>query len=504
MKALLVYPEYPETFWSFKGSLWFINKKAGFPPLGLLTIARMLPQEWDKKLVDTNVKPLTDEHIDWADYVFISAMIVQEPSVNKVIKRCKEKRKKVVAGGPLFTSQHQETQGVDHFIIGEAENIFSDFLSDLKQDRAKRRYESSAKPCLEKTPLPDWSLVNLREYATACIQYSRGCPYLCEFCDIRIMFGQKPRVKSNEQFVKELDYLYRAGWKGPVFIVDDNFIGNKPKIRKLLPHIIEWQEKNRHPFQFLTEADITLGEDEKILNLMSKANFSQVFIGIETPSEESLQECSKNQNIKINIGEAIRKIQNAGIDVMGGMIVGFDDDALYKNPKYVNIFEAITGSVQEWGIPVVMAGILSVLPGTDLEQRLKKEGRLLESTNGENADSLTFVSTIPPDELRSGYHYILKTIYSGKAYYERIKTFISHYNPTVKRKGINATDIKAFLLSIFIIGFSKNGYHFWRAFIKTLFKKHRALPEMISLAIWHIHFKNVAKRIISNHEAEKH
>lgn len=504
VNVLLVYPKYPDTFWSFTISLRFVNKKAGFPPLGLLTIASMMPVEWRKKLVDMNVESLTDAHIEQADYVFISAMIVQEQSVNEVIRRCKEKGKKVIAGGPLFTSQHQKTEGVDIVFIGEVEDTFSCFLSDLKAGCLKSRYESSEKPLLDRTPLPDWSLVDLKNYATPCIQYSRGCPYLCDFCDIRIMFGQKPRVKTKQQFIHELECLYRAGWKGTVFIVDDNFIGNKQKIKELLLEVIEWQEKHGFPFQFSTQTDITLGADDEFLELMSKANFFQVFIGVETPSEESLKECSKGQNVRCDVGKAIRNIQKKGINVLIGIIVGFDQDCHYTSSRYGNIFDAIIGSVQEWGTPAVMAGILSVLPGTELEQRLAKEKRLLPNrANGENADFLTFIPTIPAEELVAGYHKILTTIYSPKNYYERVKTFLGHYHPTVRRKGVNIKDIRAFLLSILVIGFSKSGYYFWKMLLETLMKKPKALPEAIGSSIWHVHFRGVVKRITSHHEAGK-
>lgn len=227
MKALLVYPEYPETFWSFKYALKFISKKASYPPLGLITVAAMLPDEWEKRLVDMNVRKLTDEDLLWADYVFISAMSVQERSVRNVINRCNQLGRKVVAGGPLFTARYEEFQGVDHFVLNEGEITLPMFLEDLSNNRAKRVYKTDEWADISKTPVPMHSLIEMDKYAAMNIQYSRGCPFDCEFCDITVLFGRKPRTKNPEQIIAELDSLYNLGWRGGVFFVDDNFIGNK-------------------------------------------------------------------------------------------------------------------------------------------------------------------------------------------------------------------------------------------------------------------------------------
>jgi len=377
MNILFLYPKYPVTFWSFKYILPYIGKKAAYPPLGLLTIASLLPKEWNKKLIDTNFSPLTDKDIDWADMVFISGMIVQKEHAQILIDWCKQHNKIVVAGGPLFTTQHENFRNVDYFILGEAEITLLLFLKDFSKGRAKHFYISNEHPDITKTPAPMWSLINPHHYAAMCIQYSRGCPFNCEFCDIIIMNGRIPRSKTSEQVLQELQAIYVTGWRGSVFIVDDNFIGNQKKVKELLVNIIKWQKQHNYPFVFFTEASINLADDSELMKLMIKANFSMVFLGIETPEENSLKAIGKFQNINRNLNEAIRIIHNHGLMVMGGFIVGFDQDN-------ENIFERQIRFIQQTGIAVAMVGILTALPKTRLWQRLKSENRLLEESTGDN------------------------------------------------------------------------------------------------------------------------
>jgi len=327
MKILLVYPQYPDTFWSFKHALKFVSKKAAFPPLGLLTVAAMLPGEWEKKLVDMNVTRLTDDDIKWADYVFISAMVVQQNSVKEVITRCKGLNTRIVAGGPLFTTGYEDFDRVDHFVLGEAEVTLPLFLEDLEKGRARHVYASDTRPEISKTPIPLWSLINMKVYSSMNVQYSRGCPFNCEFCDIILLNGHKPRTKDREQLLAELEELYRRGWRDSVFIVDDNFIGNKKKLKlEILPAIIEWRKGKKYPFPLFTESSINLADDEELMKLMVAAGFNTVFIGIETPNEESLVECAKLQNQNRDLVASVKKIQNYGMEVQGGFIVGFDSD----------------------------------------------------------------------------------------------------------------------------------------------------------------------------------
>ncbi len=327
MNILLVYPEFPDTFWSFKHALKFIRKKAGAPPLGLLTVAAMLPSAWEKRLVDLNVASLTDKDLAWADYVFLSAMVVQRESARAVIARCNAAGVKVVAGGPLFTMEHEHFPGVDHFVLNEAEETLAPFLRDLEQGHAQRVYTSAEFPDIHQTPVPLWQLADLRHYDTISIQFSRGCPFNCDFCNVTALLGHRPRTKTAAQIIAELDGLYDRGWRKSIFFVDDNFIGNKKLIKsEVLPALIEWR-RGKTGMPFSTEASINLADDPELMRLMVEAGFDTVFVGIETPNEDSLVECSKNQNQGRDLVESVKRLQRAGLQVQGGFIVGFDNDS---------------------------------------------------------------------------------------------------------------------------------------------------------------------------------
>lgn len=492
MKVLLVYPKYPETYWSFRHILKFVSKKAAFPPLGLLTIAAMLPGEWEKRLVDANVCELKDEHIAWADMVLISAMIVQKDSTQEIIRRCKALGRKVVAGGPLFTTQQEKFEGVDHFVLNEAEVTLPPFLEDLRNGSAKPVYTSMERPDVTKTPVPMWQLISFNDYATMLIQYSRGCPFDCEFCDIIIMNGRVPRAKTPEQLVNEFQSLYDAGWRGSLFIVDDNFIGNKMNVKKMLPVLIEWQKAHNYPFKLLTEASTNLADDEELMQMMSTANFCKVFLGIESPNVDSLKECGKWQNVTRDLAETVRIIHQHGMQVMGGFIVGFDNDT-------ESIFEKQISFIQQAGVVNAMVGLLGALPQTRLWHRLKAEGRLLGDTSGENTDgSINFIPKMEKGKLISGYRKILSTIYSPKYYYQRIDTFIKSYKPTVRGR-LSKESIKAFLRSAWKIGIlSKARLLYWKLLLKTALTKTKAFPTAVELAIYGLHFERVTKRVLSS------
>jgi len=488
MKILLVYPKYPETFWSFRHALKFIAKKSAFPPLGALTVAAMLPGEWEKKLVDENVSKLKDKDIEWADMVFISAMLAQGENAKIVIQKCKEKGKIIVAGGPAFTSQHEKFENVNHFVLNEAEITLPMFLDDLEQGRLKPIYASEERPDITKTPLPLWKLINFRKYASMAIQYSRGCPFNCEFCDIIIMNGRIPRTKTAEQMIGEFEHLYKSGWRGSIFIVDDNFIGNKPNVKQMLPELINWQKAHKYPFMFLTEASVNLAEDEELMQMMSKANFHKVFLGIETPNMESLKECGKLQNTKNDLTESIKLIHNHGMQVMGGFIVGFDNDTEI-------IFDRQMGFIQKTGIATAMIGTLTALPKTQLWHRLKREGRLNGETTGENTEvSVNFEPMMGKKKLAEGYKTLVLKAYSYKNYYKRVNTFLRDYKPTVVSR-FKKEDIGAFFASMIRIGvFSKASPRYWKLLIKTCFTKRKAVPVAVELAICGLHFKKFAKR----------
>ncbi|MEI6080623.1 MAG: radical SAM protein, partial [bacterium] len=347
MNVLLLYPKYPDTFWSFKHVMSFAGSKAAYPPLGLLTVASMLPSEWNKKLIDMNINELKDEDILEADIVFISAMIAQNNSAIETIERCKSLNRTVVAGGPLFMSHQQKFDQVDHLILGEGELTLPAFLKDFKAGTAKHVYRAEEFPDMSKTPLPMWSLINFKDYATMSVQYSRGCPFDCEFCDIVVMNGRVPRSKTPSQMINELEFLYKAGWRGRVFIVDDNFIGNKSKVIELLDVLSGWQKKHKYPFTFTTQTSIDLADNPELMQKMRDSFFQQVFIGIETPHYDSLNECGKKQNTRTNLEDSIKTINNYGILVMGGFIVGFDSD-----PK--EIFESQINFIQRTGVVIAM------------------------------------------------------------------------------------------------------------------------------------------------------
>jgi radical SAM superfamily enzyme YgiQ (UPF0313 family) len=489
MKTLLVYPRYPDTFWSFKHTLRFLSKKASFPPLGLLTVAAMLPGEWEKKLVDLNVEPLNDEDIKWADYVFLSSMVVQKDSAKEIIARCKELDNRVVAGGPLFTTGYEDFEGVDHFVLGEAEVTLPSFLADLAKGCPRRIYSSEERPDIRKTPIPMWSLINMKDYSAMSLQYSRGCPFDCDFCDIIVLNGHKPRTKDRQQTVNELEALYRHGWRGSLFIVDDNFIGNTKKLKtEILPAMIEWSKQRKYPFTFFTEASINLVDDENLMDLMAEAGFNRVFIGIETPNEDGLVECNKRQNRNRDMTAAIKRIQNHGFEVQGGFILGFDSDP-------ASIFIKQIHFIQKTGIVTAMVGLLNAANGTELYKRLKKENRLLKNMSGDNTDfSINFVPRMEYQTLVAGYKHVLDTIYSPRHYYERVVTFLREYKPR-REAGLSQLQffhITAFIKSLWFLGIKNKGRrYFWRLIISTLLKNPRNFSLSIGLSVSGFHFRKV-------------
>ena len=494
MKILLVYPQYPDTFWSFKHALKFIFKKATFPPLGLLTVAAMLPEEWEKKLVDMNTTNLTDKDIKWADYVFISAMVVQDDSAREVVDRCKKLGTKIVGGGPVFSVGYEEFghDDIDHLISNEAENLLPLFLEDLEKGCAKHCYASEERPDIRTTPVPLWSLINRKKYQSMTIQYSRGCPFNCEFCDIVIMNGHVPRTKTAAQIVAELDALYDMGWRASVFFVDDNFIGNKRKLKsEILPAIMKWMEERKRPFAFFTEASINLADDEELMRLMSEAGFDTVFVGIESPNEESLVECNKLPNKNRDLLASVKKIQNHGLQVQGGFIVGFDSDS-------ISIFKSQIDFIQNSGIVMAMVGVLMAPPGTRLYKRLKKENRLLPGGTGDNTDGSTnFIPKMGRETLARGYKQVVDTVYAPKQYYERIKTFLREYKPGNKGKfRISLLHLIALIRATWVLGVKEKGrIHYWKLVAWILLKKPNTFRLSMTLAVQGFHFRKVAQKV---------
>jgi len=491
MKVLLIWPKFPATFWSFKYALPFIGKKAASPPLGLLTVASLIPENWEKKLVDLNTDKLEEKDVAWADLVFVSAMVIQKNSVKKIVQQVKKFNKKIVAGGPLFTTGYKEfLNGVDHFVLGEGEITLPLFLEDFEKGTLKRIYKSNQWPDIKNTPLPCWDLIDMKKYASMCLQFSRGCPFNCEFCDIVLLNGRAPRTKSKEQILNELEILYQKGWRGNVFFVDDNFIGNKIKIKEeILPTLINWMEEKNYPFDFNTQLSINLADDKELMSLMVKAGFNTVFIGIESPEEESLKECGKFQNINRDLLESIKIIQNNGLQVQAGFIIGFDKDK-------PSIFDKMILFIQASGILTAMVGLLQAAPKTRLWERLKREKRLISEPTGSNTDcTINFKPKMSYHYLISGYKKVISYIYSPKIYYQRLINFLKQYKPEGEKiYQINLNQIWAFLKSIWILGvLEKERLYYWKIFFWCVLKKPKLFPIMIDMMIKGFHFRKISE-----------
>jgi len=489
MNILLIYPEFPDTFWSFKHALEFVGKRSAFPPLGLLTVAALLPPEWSMRLVDTNVRNLTDKDLAWADCVFLSAMVVQRASAQKIVTRCKKAGLRIVAGGPLFNSEHEQFDAVNHFVLNEAELTLPPFLADWAQGHPKRLYSTTAFADLRQTPIPRWDLLDLKCYATMGIQFSRGCPFNCDFCTVTAMLGHQVRVKTSLQIIAELDGLYALGWRSDIFFVDDNFIGNKSFIKTdLLPALIAWK-KNKTSIVFFTESSINLADDQSLMDLMVEAGFSKVFIGIETPDENCLAECSKIQNVHRDLVQDVKRIQRAGLQVQGGFIIGFDHDR-------PSIFQKQIDFIQISGIVTAMVGLLQAPAGTRLYARMKKQGRLLAESSGDNVDGTTnIIPVMSVATLKEGYRRILDHIYSPAPYYQRIRIFLREYKPTYVRGRIHFCHILALVRSIYRIGLlGRERLQYWKLLFWTLFRHPRLLPDAIILTIYGYHFRKICQR----------
>ncbi len=465
MKVLLIYPQYPDSFWSFKYALRFISKKAGVPPLGLITISAMLPKTWKKKLVDMNISTLRTNDILWADYVFISAMYIQKESVNKIIEECVKHKVKIVAGGPLFTQEFNNYPQIDHLILNEAEITFPHFLKDLESGHPQKIYKTDEYADIRLTPVPDFHLLSRKDYALMNIQVSRGCPFSCDFCEITSLLGHKVRMKATSQIIHELETLYQLNWRGPILIVDDNFIGNKNEIKNnLLPAMKTWMKRHKYPFVFNTETSINLADDEKLMSLMVEAGFNSTFIGIETTDEKSLQECNKSQNKNRDMLESVKKIQQAGLQVSAGFIVGFDSDT-------TTVFQRQIDFIQQSGIVSAMVGLLNAPKNTKLYRRLEAENRLTIEASGNNTDfSMNFIPKMNVNELVLGYKKIIHDIYTTKPYYKRIRQLLLNYNPHNNLPSqINIVTLKAFMKSIFIIGvLNKGRTDYWKLLLWTI------------------------------------
>ncbi len=498
--ALLVYPEHPPTFWGAEYALEMSGVNATFPPLGLLTIAAMFPPDYALRVVDMNVSTLRDADLAWADLVFTSTILTQHASLCAVVERCNRAGVPVVAGGPHPTTFYEDIPGVDHFVLGEVEEIFREFLRDLEEGTAKAIYRETRKPDVTRTPVPRFDLIDVKNYATMSVQFSRGCPFDCEFCDIIKLYGRVPRTKAPEQIVAELDSLYRLGWRGPVFMVDDNFIGNKRDAMKLLPAIAAWQKSKGYPFTLTTEASANLALMDELMDAMIEAGFHSVFVGIETPNPAALLKTKKSQNTSKNqenfLFSAVRKIQRRGMQIQGGFILGLDGDD-------ERVFDAQIEFIQETGIPMAPVYLLTAVKGTDMYERLKSENRLLETPIGTSAMNLNFKTEMRYETLIEGYKRVIATLYDPtlENYFKRCLTLFQHLKPVPHlRKPVSKDKTFAALMGV-RRRLSARQIPSYSKFIGKVSKDHpRMLPEAIYLAAMGHHFERIARQQIATHD----
>ena len=504
MNALLIYPEFPETFWSFKHALKFLGKRAAQPPLGLMTVAALLPGAWKKRLVDTNVERLRDRDLKWADVVFVSGMHIQLESLVEIVERCRARGLRTVVGGPIASSVPAAELKADHVVIGEAESLIGELARELEAGTARRVYQAAERPEMTASPLPDLSLIKMKRYSTMTVQYSRGCPFNCEFCDIIAIYGRRPRTKAVAQVLAELDQLRAAGWRESVFIVDDNFIGNKARAKELLRAMVEWRTQTGSRFEFITEASLNLADDPELMQLMKDAGFRSVFLGVETPDESGLIASNKLQNTRRSLLESVATIQSYGMEVMGGFILGFDTDK-------EDIFDRMVEFIQKSGIPIAMVGLLQAMPGTQLFRRLRSEGRIVDAGGGNNTfcDRLNFLPRMDAAKLVEGYREVLKRIYNCEAYYERVKIYLNraHPKPTKRAGGERAkrqprepwmtrNNMRALVNSIVRQGvFGRHRWSYWKFLAEAATRYRRCFGAAMTLAVMGHHFQVMTRKL---------
>jgi len=495
MNALLIYPEFPDTYWSFKHALKFLGKKAAQPPLGLMTIAALLPKKWNKRLIDTNVERLHDRDLLWADVVMLSGMHIQQQTLVAIIERCQKLGRRTVVGGPIASSLPAEELKADHIVIGEAESLIADLARDLEQGTAKPLYQAAEKPEMDTSPLPDLSLIKMNRYSTMTVQYSRGCPFNCEFCDIIEIYGRRPRTKAIAQVLAELDQLYAVGWREAVFIVDDNFIGNKKRAKELCAALAEWRGQHKTSFDFLTEASLNLADDPELMQLMKDAGFISVFLGIETPDESGLISANKLQNTRRSLLDSVALIQSYGMQVMGGFILGFDTD---KD----DIFDRMVDFIQKSGIPIAMVGLLQAMPGTQLFRRLWREGRIVDMDAGNNTgDHLNFLPHMDSAKLVEGYRSVLDRIYSCEAYYDRVKLYLNRTHPKngeqkSQQQWFTRSNARAFVTSILRQGvFSRQRWSYWKFLLAVATRYRHCIGPAMTLAVMGYHLQVITQKL---------
>ena len=496
MNALLIYPSFPMTFWSLKEALPFLPAKATIPPLGLLTVAAMLPDTWDKRLVDMNVRPLTDRDLAWADIAFIGAMAIQARSMEEAIGRCRAAGLRICAGGVIYATPGDALGAVDHLFLGEVEDTLPRFLTDLEEGRPRAVYEAKGFPDLARTPPPRWDLVDFSDYLTMALQVTRGCPHDCDFCHVAVINGRRPRSKDVAQILAEIDGLHQAGWRGPVMFVDDNFIGQKESARRVLTALADWQARHSYPFLFLSQASVEVADHPDLLALLQRAGFLQLFLGLESPAAESLAECNKKQNLKRDLVDAVRIIQEHSIDVLGGFIVGFDADL-------PTIFEEMAEFIERAAMPTAMVGVLAAPSGTRLYARLEAENRITGESDGDSIANLSGMNVIPVmgrDLLLSGYKRLLTRLYEPGPYYRRVADFLRRYrpNPFLPGRLPTGVEVRTFLRVVWALGIKDpDRSSFWSFLVLAACRFPRLFPLAISIVVGGYHYKILSRRFTS-------
>ncbi len=490
MKVLLVYPEFPITYWGFQYGLKLAGKKSALPPLGLISLAALLPKSWEIRLVDLNIEPLPEADLEWADIVFVGGMRVQGASIHDVIARARKAGRRVAVGGPAPTTAPEEYPDADIVFCGEAEGRIAQLEVAIEAAKTCPDHyvltPSGDRPSVQLVPTPRYDLLKRKHYRSMSIQYSRGCPFQCEFCDIIEIFGRVPRVKTTDQILAEMDALYDGGYRGSLFFVDDNFIGNKATAKQLLPVVAQWQKDRGHPFDLYTEASVNLAADPELIKLMTEAGFTSVFLGIESPSPEALKAAKKYQNVNVDLPQAIDRLTRSGLQVMGGFIVGLDQDT-------PDVFDAQREFINSSPVALSMVGLLIALPGTGLWRRLEREGRMREQTTGDQFGRPNFVPAMDEETLLRGYRQLLADIYSVDAYYDRCEAFIERTPPAPGRKSDFREAMILFRTAWTAGRPGRHGWRFWRLMLKATFQAPHTFGACVGMAVMGEHLIRYTK-----------
>jgi len=467
VRALLVNPVFPNSYWSGKYALPIAGRRSFLPPLSLITVAALLPRDWDCRLVDMNVETLEDRDLAWADVVMLTGMVVQRDSLHEVLARCRRLGVRTVVGGPYASAMSEELEEADHIVVGEGEEVVPVLAEDLAAGRARPRYEEEAKPDLSLTPVPRYDLLRPGAYHHMSLQFSRGCPYNCDFCDIIVLYGRKPRTKAPAQITAELEAIRTTGFRGDIFFVDDNFIGNKKAVKAMLPEVAAWRKRTRAPVEFYTEASINLADDSDLVDLMTGAGFTAVFIGIESPSEEALKETGKVQNLRRNLVQQVHGLLERGIDVFGGFILGFDSDG-------PDIFDRMIEFVERAAIPYAMVGLLAAPPNTRLYENLASQGRLrAEPMTGDQFGLTNVVTRIPAAEMLAGYKRVLETLYQPEMFFQRCRENLARWRPAAgSRRPLTLRDLASGCRALWTQGVKQRyRWAYWR-FLRWVVHHH--------------------------------